>query len=58
MNAAMIAAVVRHLLGAIGAVGFMSDSEVEQIAGAASVLIAVGWSLWQKYQTKRQHQPS
>ncbi len=48
MTPQIIGAVVRHLLGAIGALGFVSDSEAEQLAGALALIVTIGWSVYQK----------
>jgi 2-methylcitrate dehydratase PrpD len=50
----IIGAVLRHLLGAVGAVGWMSDSDAEQVAGALALLVTIGWSIWQKRQARDQ----
>jgi len=53
MNGAIIGGVVRHIVGAAGAVlvaqGVADADQVQQISGAISTLIAVGWSIKQKF---------
>ncbi len=52
MTPQIIGAVLRHALGALGAVGLMNDSEAEQIAGALALLLTIGWSILQKYHSR------
>jgi hypothetical protein len=49
MTPQIIGAVLRHLLGAVGAIGWVSDSDANQLAGALALIVTVGWSIWQKY---------
>ncbi len=53
MTPQIIGAVLRHLLGAAGAVGWMSDGEAEQLAGSLALIISIGWSIYQKHQASR-----
>lgn len=47
-----ILGVVRHVLGALGASaatsGYIASSEVDGIVGAVMLLIATGWSIYDK----------
>ena len=49
MSGAIIGGVVRHVVGAAGAVlvakGVAEPGQIQEIAGALSTLIAVGWSI-------------
>lgn len=49
MTPQIIGAVLRHVLGAVGAMGFVSDSDAEQLAGALALIVTIGWSIYQKY---------
>jgi hypothetical protein len=49
----IIGALVRHAIGAFGAIGWVSDSEAEQMAGALALLVSLGWSIWQKRQAQK-----
>lgn len=53
MTPQIIGAVIRHLLGAVGAVGWMSDGQAEQVAGALALLVSIGWSIYQKKQAAK-----
>lgn len=53
MTPQIVGAVIRHMLGAVGAVGWMSDGDTEQLAGALAVVVSVGWSIYQKYAASR-----
>lgn len=53
MTIPIVGAIVRHALGALGAIGVVSDTEAEQLAGAIVVVISVGWSIYEKYQARK-----
>lgn len=50
--APIIGALVRQALTLVGATGVLTGGQIEQVAGAAAVLISVGWSLWNKKKPK------
>lgn len=52
----VVGAILRHGLTVIGATGLASDNQIEQISGALTVLIMVGWSIFQKYQADKAKQ--
>jgi hypothetical protein len=45
------------VLAAAGGAGLVSAGEIQQLIGAVSVLITVGWSIAQKIQAQRQAPP-
>lgn len=49
--------IIRHLITALGAAGaaegYMTDSDVQAIAGAIVTLIGFALSVWHKYQEKK-----
>lgn len=48
----IIAKIIRHTLTALGGVGVATDSNVEQIAGAISIVIGIALSLWEAREKK------
>ncbi len=61
MNAEIVRAVVRHLLGAAGSVaasnGLMSADDVQALVGAGATIAAIVWSIVEKKQSKPNVQP-
>lgn len=53
MKAQILGAAVRAALQAMGGASLVSDSEVSQAIGAATVLATVAWSVYQKYQAQQ-----
>ena len=51
--APVIGGIVRALLASLGGAALASDSDIDQIVGAVSVLVTVAWSIWQKYEASR-----
>ena len=48
----IIAKLIRHTLTAFGGVGVATDSNVEQIAGAVSLIVGIAWSIWESREKK------
>lgn len=48
----IIAKFIRHTLTALGGVGVATDSNVEQIAGAISIIVGIALSLWEAREKK------
>jgi preprotein translocase subunit SecY len=57
MTTTIIGSIVRTVLAAAGGAGLVSAGEIQQLIGAVSVLITVGWSIAQKIQAQRQAPP-
>ena len=53
MTAQIVGALVRALLASLGGAALASDSDIDQIVGAVSVLVTVAWSIYQKVQASR-----
>lgn len=53
MTPQIVGLILRHALGAAGAIGWVSDSEAEQLAGALALIVSIGWSIFQKYQASK-----
>jgi hypothetical protein len=49
MTAQIVGAVIRAGLQMLGGASLASDSQVEQIAGAVTIVGTVVWSIWQKH---------
>jgi hypothetical protein len=51
----IIGGIVRTLFATAGgsllAKGFINSGDIESAVGAITVLITLGWSMWQKYRT-------
>lgn len=45
---ALIAGLIRHLLGGLGFVGLFSTDQVNILAGAVATIGALAWSAWDK----------
>ena len=52
MKTAAIMGIIRHVLTFAGGAMSLSGDETQQFVGAASTLIGLGWSLWEKHQNK------
>ena len=49
----VVGAIVRALLVSLGATGMVDDDQVNQIVGAVSTAIGIGWSVYQKWRTHK-----
>lgn len=49
----LLGAATRALLTTGGGAAIMTGDQVTQVTGAASVVVGVLWSAWQKYQASR-----
>ena len=49
----IIGGIVRALLASLGGAALASESDIDQIVGAVSVLVTVAWSIYQKVQASR-----
>jgi hypothetical protein len=53
----LLALVIRHILtmagGGIYGIGALTGDQAQQLAGAIAALLAVGWSIYQKRQSKK-----
>jgi hypothetical protein len=52
MDSAQIAGIVRAVMAAVGGYlvgqGFVDSDTVDQVSGAAAVIVAAAWSWWSK----------
>ena len=49
----VIGGILRALLASLGGAALASESDIEQIVGAVSVLVTVAWSIYQKIAASR-----
>lgn len=49
----LLGALLRTALAASGGAAYLSDNELEQLLGAIGVIVALGWSVYQKVQAQR-----
>ena len=52
MKTAAIMGIIRHLLTFTGGALSLTGDETQQFVGAASTLIGLAWSVWEKHQKK------
>ena len=57
MDKGVIAAVIRHLITLMGGFfasrGAIGDSDIEALAGAATVIISIAWSIYEKWHREK-----